>query len=101
MSTALAEAGADLNAPSPYPLQLGERPLHHAAKKALPKWVQLLLELGADPLATSDAGRTPRQSVEDLIEGKAASDFYSDADIEQERKDYAPILAMLESAENG
>jgi hypothetical protein len=32
----LIDRGADLNPPSPYPLQLGERPLHHAAKKALP-----------------------------------------------------------------
>jgi hypothetical protein len=65
----------------------------------LPDWVTLLLDLGADPFATSDAGRTPRQSVEDLIAAKEASAFYSDADIEQERKDYAPILVMLERAE--
>jgi len=58
-----------------------------------------LLEFGADPLAHSDAGRTPRESVEDLIAGKEASDFYSVADMEQERKDNAPILQLLEQAE--
>ncbi|MCM2374950.1 ankyrin repeat domain-containing protein [Aporhodopirellula aestuarii] len=95
----LVEAGADLNPQSPYPLQLGERPLHHAAKKALLDWVKLLLELGADPMAKSDAGRTPRESVEDLIAAKEASDFYSAADIEQEREDYKPILELLAAAE--
>jgi hypothetical protein len=50
-------------------------------------------------MATSDTGRTPRQSVEDLIAQKAASDFYTAEDIKQERKDYAPIRAMLEEAE--
>lgn len=95
----LVECGADLNPPSPYPLQLGERPLHHAAKKALPDWVTLLLELGADPLMPSEAGRTPRQSVEDLIAAKAESEDYTAETVEQERKDYAPILNMLEEAE--
>lgn len=96
----LVDAGADLNSKSPYPLQLGERPLHSAAKKALVDWVNLLLELGADPKATSDAGRTPRESVEDLVAAKAESDFYTDEDVAQERRDYAPILELLEVAEN-
>ena len=66
---------------------------------AVPSDEEILLKLGADPLATSDAGRTPRESVLDLIAGKEASDFYSAADVEKERNDYAPILVMLAEAE--
>ncbi|MEL6110517.1 MAG: ankyrin repeat domain-containing protein, partial [Planctomycetota bacterium] len=83
----LADAGADLDSPSPYPLQLGERPLHVAAKKALLGWVILLLELGANPLATGDDGRTPRQSVEALIATK------------KEHTEYDEILGLLAKAE--
>lgn len=37
--------------------------------------------------------------MEDLIAGKEAIDFYIAAEVEQERKDYAPIVEVLAAAE--
>ncbi len=41
--------------------EMGNSPLHHAAKGDSPHILNILLEAGADPLARDSQGRTPRQ----------------------------------------
>ena len=59
----LVAAEADLNPAAAYTLHPGARPLHRAAQQGKLRLVELLLELGADPTATDDAGQTPRLSL--------------------------------------
>ena len=41
----------------------GQTPLHHAAKQLLPEYVALLLQLGADPNATTPKGEYPSDMI--------------------------------------
>ena len=91
----LAAAGADVNAAWTAGAIAGDRPLHTAALKGFPDLVELLLELGADPLAENAHGRTPRRQLAFTREANAGL-FEETA---EERAADARSAALLEAAE--
>ncbi len=61
--TALAEAGADLGAPSRESYRRGNTPLHYVGANPNPEIATALLDAGADVHAPSASGRTPLHEV--------------------------------------